>query len=48
MAEQSNKTAVAEAGKKGPKIITQQQEQPLEDTVIKIFRCAKVVKGGRR
>jgi small subunit ribosomal protein S5 len=24
------------------------QEQPLEDTAVKIFRCAKVVKGGRR
>lgn len=24
------------------------QEQPLEDTVVKVFRCAKVVKGGRR
>jgi len=25
-----------------------QEEAPLEDTVVKIFRCAKVVKGGRR
>lgn len=25
-----------------------QDEKPLEDTVVKIFRCAKVVKGGRR
>ena len=25
-----------------------QKEQPLEDTVVKIYRCAKVVKGGRR
>jgi small subunit ribosomal protein S5 len=25
-----------------------QEEQPLEDTVVKVFRCAKVVKGGRR
>jgi small subunit ribosomal protein S5 len=25
-----------------------QQEQPLEDTVVKVYRCAKVVKGGRR
>ena len=25
-----------------------QQEQPLEETVVKVFRCAKVVKGGRR
>lgn len=24
------------------------EEQPLEDTVVKIFRCSKVVKGGRR
>lgn len=27
---------------------TMQSEQPLEDSVVKIFRCAKVVKGGRR
>ena len=26
----------------------QQEDKPLEDTVVKIFRCAKVVKGGRR
>lgn len=25
-----------------------QEEQPLENTVVKVFRCAKVVKGGRR
>jgi len=25
-----------------------QEERPLEDTVVKVFRCAKVVKGGRR
>jgi len=25
-----------------------QGEKPLEDTVVKVFRCAKVVKGGRR
>jgi len=25
-----------------------QEEQPLEETVVKVFRCAKVVKGGRR
>lgn len=24
------------------------QEQPVEDTVVKVFRCSKVVKGGRR
>jgi len=24
------------------------EEKPLEDTVVKIYRCAKVVKGGRR
>lgn len=28
--------------------ITTEQEQPFEDTVVKVFRCAKVVKGGRR
>jgi small subunit ribosomal protein S5 len=28
--------------------ISSQEEQPLEDTVVKIFRCSKVVKGGRR
>jgi small subunit ribosomal protein S5 len=26
----------------------EQQEQPFEDTAVKIYRCAKVVKGGRR
>lgn len=26
----------------------EQEEAPLEDTVVKIYRCAKVVKGGRR
>ena len=25
-----------------------QEEKPFEDTVVKIFRCSKVVKGGRR
>ena len=25
-----------------------QQEKPLEETVVKVYRCAKVVKGGRR
>jgi len=25
-----------------------QQEQPLQETVVKVYRCAKVVKGGRR
>jgi small subunit ribosomal protein S5 len=25
-----------------------QEERPFEDTVVKVFRCAKVVKGGRR
>lgn len=28
--------------------LAEQEEQPLEDTVVKIFRCSKVVKGGRR
>ena len=31
-----------------PVNISAQKEQPLEDTVVKVFRCAKVVKGGRR
>jgi len=28
--------------------LADQEEKPLEDTVVKIFRCSKVVKGGRR
>ncbi len=28
--------------------VSDQEERPLEDTVVKIFRCSKVVKGGRR
>lgn len=32
-----------EAGKFGTN-----KEQPIEDTVVKIYRCSKVVKGGRR
>lgn len=28
--------------------IGMEQESPLEDTVVKVFRCSKVVKGGRR
>ena len=31
----------------GPKL-ADQGEKPLEDTVVKVFRCSKVVKGGRR
>jgi small subunit ribosomal protein S5 len=31
-----------------PVKLSDQEEQPLEDTVVKIFRCSKVVKGGRR
>lgn len=31
-----------------PVEINVQEEKPLEDTVVKVFRCAKVVKGGRR
>jgi len=31
-----------------PAVKTEQEEKPLEDTVVKIYRCAKVVKGGRR
>lgn len=29
-------------------IMSAQEEQPFEETVVKVFRCAKVVKGGRR
>ena len=28
--------------------LTGQEEKPLEDTVVKVYRCSKVVKGGRR
>ena len=28
--------------------LSDQEERPLEDTVVKVFRCSKVVKGGRR
>ena len=31
-----------------PLKLSEQEEKPLEDTVVKIFRCSKVVKGGRR
>ncbi len=31
-----------------PDKLSAQEELPLEDTVVKIFRCSKVVKGGRR
>jgi small subunit ribosomal protein S5 len=31
-----------------PVKIADQEEKPLEDTVVKIYRCSKVVKGGRR
>ena len=31
-----------------PVKISGQEESILEDTVVKIFRCSKVVKGGRR
>jgi len=31
-----------------PLTIAGQEEKPLEDTVVKVFRCSKVVKGGRR
>jgi small subunit ribosomal protein S5 len=33
-----------------PEAVTryEQEEKPLEETVVKVFRCAKVVKGGRR
>ncbi len=28
--------------------LSDQQEKPLEDSVVKVYRCSKVVKGGRR
>lgn len=28
--------------------LSAKEEQPFEDTVVKVFRCSKVVKGGRR
>jgi small subunit ribosomal protein S5 len=31
-----------------PVKLSDQKEQPFEDTVVKVYRCAKVVKGGRR
>jgi small subunit ribosomal protein S5 len=31
-----------------PVKLLEQEEKPLEDTVVKVYRCAKVVKGGRR
>lgn len=31
-----------------PVTLSAQEEHPLEDTVVKIYRCSKVVKGGRR
>ena len=31
-----------------PLKLSAQEEKPLEETVVKVFRCAKVVKGGRR
>lgn len=40
-------TAPKARASNGPKL-TDQEEKPLEDTVVKIFRCSKVVKGGRR
>ena len=31
-----------------PLKISEQEDKPLEDTVVKVYRCSKVVKGGRR
>jgi len=31
-----------------PVKLADQEEKPFEDTVVKVFRCSKVVKGGRR
>ena len=42
--------SVNEIGKMGEPVETTEQEitAPLEETTVKIFRCSKVVKGGRR
>lgn len=44
------KESGAPAGRasEGTRLSDQQEERPLEDTVVKVFRCSKVVKGGRR
>ena len=58
MAEESSNTS-AQGGPTGTQLRPERwpraiqaagslEEQPLENTVVKIFRCAKVVKGGRR
>lgn len=58
MAEQSGKV-LAKSSSVGPQAraerapdvmptVASLEERPLENTVVKIFRCAKVVKGGRR
>lgn len=39
--------APAVRASEGPRL-SDQEERPLEDTVVKVFRCSKVVKGGRR
>jgi small subunit ribosomal protein S5 len=31
-----------------PLKLSEHEEKPLEDTVVRVYRCAKVVKGGRR
>lgn len=57
MAEESNNPAGNETPKRSvaPAVrpfsevkLSTQEEQPFEDTVVKVYRCAKVVKGGRR
>lgn len=39
--------AAAAHAPEGPRF-SDQEEKPLEDTVVKVYRCSKVVKGGRR
>lgn len=46
--ETSEKTVVPSVRPSNEVKPSTQEEQPLEDTVVKVFRCAKVVKGGRR
>jgi len=47
LAEKSEKSPRRAGGQRGRRAVAQ-EEQGLENTVVKVFRCAKVVKGGRR
>ena len=47
VAPPTEKAAPPSRASEGMKL-SDQEEKPLEDTVVKVFRCSKVVKGGRR